>query len=552
RSPHQSQWEATFAGTTVPARKSVAERSRYWQKADPQIGAALKAALDSPAARRMSGLTPPPIFDSFGFDEVLVQVMHGEKTARAALAEAQRAREQRLAQQPPTSPTPAPLVVATPIPEAAPSATTITFGAPSFAVDQAGRLAASFNAANPDIFVAVKDISPGVAGQINSDTRIRPLAQVAATTDCFSFFGPLDPVAITATLDLQPLIDADPGFPSDDYPAALLAPFRQGTALHALPDAVYFRVLHYNRAAFDAAALAQPTAAWTLDDFMAAAQRLTSGAGKDRQYGFGSFGGQTREVFFFLDRLGAAETTGSGAAQQPNFADPRVVQAVRVYLDLLRAASPHTHLQGYRRDDLRDEAYGLITAGRVAMWFDLGLGLPGDMNAQSSFAHAIAPPPLGSSPITANDFFVRGLAVSAQSPQREACWAWLKYVSGGMSSLRGGFPARRSLAESDAFISQAPPGAAAIYEAYRAAFERTLSAGGALANRDQSPVDYYWFFRALDRALQGANLERELAQAQDLTRQFLICVQGGTPGGTCATRVDPDYQGRKNAAPETS
>src|SRR5207244_2912437 len=64
-SPHQNQFEATFAATMVPARKSIAERSCYWRQAAPQTAAALKAALDSPALHELAGLTPLPIFDNF-------------------------------------------------------------------------------------------------------------------------------------------------------------------------------------------------------------------------------------------------------------------------------------------------------------------------------------------------------------------------------------------------------------------------------------------------------------------------------------------------------
>jgi hypothetical protein len=54
--------------------------------------------------------------------------------------------------------------------------------------------------------------------------------------------------------------------------------------------------------------------------------------------------------------------------------------------------------------------------------------------------------------------------------------------------------------------------------------------------------------RAVDRALQGRDLERELAEAQILTEQFLACVRAGAPGNACATQVDPDYRGWAYAA----
>jgi len=58
-----------------------------------------------------------------------------------------------------------------------------------------------------------------------------------------------------------------------------------------------------------------------------------------------------------------------------------------------------------------------------------------------------------------------------------------------------------------------------------------------------SPVNDYWLLKAINQAAQGKNLERELAQAQDLTEQYLACVRGGGQPGLCAQQVDPDYQG---------
>jgi len=148
----------------------------------------------------------------------------------------------------------------------------------------------------------------------------------------------------------------------------------------------------------------------------------------------------------------------------------------------------------------------------------------------------------GHVPPTSNDVGVSGLAISAQSQQPEACWTWLKALSREIANLQGAFPARISLAESDAFTSQAPSGAADVYQAYRAAFQRPL-ADQRIEPAARSSIDYYWFFRAIDHGLQGQKLEGELADAQQLTEQLMRCIREGTDGNTCAMQVDADYQG---------
>ena len=45
------------------------------------------------------------------------------------------------------------------------------------------------------------------------------------------------------------------------------------------------------------------------------------------------------------------------------------------------------------------------------------------------------------------------------------------------------------------------------------------------------------------QALQGADLKRELAEAQFITEQYLACLQGGEGGEQCARTVDPEYAG---------
>ena len=54
-----------------------------------------------------------------------------------------------------------------------------------------------------------------------------------------------------------------------------------------------------------------------------------------------------------------------------------------------------------------------------------------------------------------------------------------------------------------------------------------------------SKIDFFWFFRAADRALQGKDLERELADAQSLSEQYLACLQRDNNPGGYARQVDP-------------
>jgi ABC-type glycerol-3-phosphate transport system substrate-binding protein len=536
----KSPFTGPDTASELPARKSVAEQSGYWKGLDEQTKAAVEAILARPAA------PPAQLLDTQVFrllSQATSAVLKGEKKPEQALREAQASLEQARAEAqltPEPTPDSSPIIVATPPPvlAAAPDATTITFGTFEYQSEQFRRLAEAFNQNNPQTFVQVKPIDM---------SSTFSFAGAAAGSDCFTWWSAPGTEELTATLDLQPLIDADPAFGRDDYPPALLVPFQKAGGLYGLPYAVMFRVLAYNKEAFDSAGLAYPTAEWTMDDLLEAARKLTSGSEADRRYGYATDGSLTEDLRFILAQFGAELVQGSGDTQQPNFTDPKVAEAVRFYLDLLRDASPHKEFRGYKRNEsFGGELFELKRDGRVAISFDFGNSFffvgPG---SQPQYTRVIAPPPLANRPLSQENIRSSGLFVSAQTQQAQACWQWLKYLSGDPSDLaaQGSFPARRSLAEADSFLQHAPDGAADVYRAYQAALDRAPDSSSQPASIDDSPIDFFWFYRAVDRALQGKDLERELEQAQALTEQFLTCVRSGEREPICAKQVDSAYEG---------
>jgi ABC-type glycerol-3-phosphate transport system substrate-binding protein len=131
--------------------------------------------------------------------------------------------------------------------------------------------------------------------------------------------------------------------------------------------------------------------------------------------------------------------------------------------------------------------------------------------------------------------------ISAQTDKQQACWTGLTYISTStVLGASGNIPARRSVAHSDA-LNQEQPGLAAAYDAYAAALDRA-GQGAPGGDAPEAPaIDYYWFYQAIDRALQGQNLEQELAGAQALTEQYLACVRSGGDERACGQQVDPNY-----------
>jgi hypothetical protein len=142
------------------------------------------------------------------------------------------------------------------------------------------------------------------------------------------------------------------------------------------------------------------------------------------------------------------------------------------------------------------------------------------------------------------DYTIESLYISPQSQHADACWAWFKYLSSDASGFQSGFPARRSVVQSEAFIQQSPPGMLDVYNAYAdASIAAQEDINNTLPEPEETMIDRFWFYRAVDRAIQGKDLERELTDAQRITEAHLSCIRGGGDRATCATQVDPTYSG---------
>ena len=173
-----------------------------------------------------------------------------------------------------------PIVVAT-LPPASAAATTITF-----AVLQPNpeliRSVETFQQAHPELAVTLK---PGheLLAVMESRLERAQLERLATHADCFQWDAPVQTAGLTATLDLQPLLDADPSLMPDEYPAALLADLRDGPRLHGLPYSVGVRMLSYNQDLFEQAQVPLPTNQWRRDEFTQAVIALTN---RPQRYGF--------------------------------------------------------------------------------------------------------------------------------------------------------------------------------------------------------------------------------------------------------------------------
>jgi multiple sugar transport system substrate-binding protein len=315
----------------------------------------------------------------------------------------------------------------------------------------------SFNAQHPELRAVLLTI-PG-----QSDYRQRVATDIAAG-------APADVIllnyrryaAFAASGALTPLDDyiaADNYDLSGFYPETI-APFRYDGRLLCLAQNLSSLVVYYNADLFNAAGVALPTADWTWDDFLAAAQQLTQdsdGDGITDVYGLGT------EVSF--NRLAPFIWQAGGelvdAAQQPTrltLDTPPARRALQWFVDLqlVHHVTPDAVAEESESSESR------FLNGRLAMLLNSRRGVP-TYRTIETFTWNVAPLPQDQQ--QAGILHADGYCIPAAARQPDAAWRFIAFANsaeGQAQIVASGrtVPSRRSVAESPAFLAGDQPPAA--------------------------------------------------------------------------------------------
>ncbi|NWG20315.1 MAG: extracellular solute-binding protein [Chloroflexi bacterium] len=522
----------TSPPTTFPARRSIVDQSGILSALEPET----RVAIDTALTRQPGKPIPNDPLRDQALNQAIDAVLNGGQSPAAALAEAQQfyAREYVAITSTPSPEFPNAIVVASPIPTLAArqDVPRITFTA-LWASSIFQPLVDAFNREHPEIYVELR--------ADNVRTGSFRLADVAQESDIVLWTGPAIGVDQEAILDLRPFADADPLYAPNDFPLAVRTRFSDDQALYGVPYQLSLWVVAYNPDLFAAAGVATPQSDWTLNDFVLAAAALSDGDGLDRRYGF--YTADTALLDLFLDDEDVDLVLGSGDTIQPNYTDPKVIAAVRRFIDFVRLSTPKSSLSGYQRS-VWGTMDNLIAEGRVAMWF-VFFGPLLDAT-QKDIPVAMAPLPRSASGYRRMPFAASALFVSSKTPYPREAWTFVSWMSRNPLVSSGYVPARTSLARSPSFQAAMPPGLAEVYAAYADAFEQPEDlARFRVTEASTLAFDSFWFYRAVDRILQepGRDIARELYEAQQLTEEYLICVRSGEVSAQCAHDVDPSYEG---------
>lgn len=524
--------------TALPARQSLAAQIDFWDNLDQATADTYHFILDHADTHLHDTAF------SNALDAAAAAVLRGASPERA-LADAQTAYSGQAAA-PSVSSTP--IVVATQ-PPAGQGEFTLRF---IYQIDDIDprpyqALAREFQTAHPEV-----QVIPRESPLIGEPT----FASASKISDCFVWPNGWESLDISKlnqyALNLQPLIDADPTFPLDDfYPTALEA-FRTQGDLWAIP--AEFRpatMIQFNKDLFDAAGLDYPHPGWTLDDFLSAAVTLTN-TDTDR-YGFLSslsFPGITMGSIF-APANGAFYFSDDRDPPRPLFDDPKTIEALQWYLDLVnvhgidRVPGEDPSLWWLKIEEydwrlnnaLLEKRQGLIRDKHVAMWLTEFL---------RGYPRSVAPLPLREGGYIRGSF--DGFYISATTQYPQLCWEWLRFISDRSSQYARYGPVRQSAYTLTGYAERVGQEFA---DTMRYSLEHTLLERADEAAANQIGLQYYgtWFDNAMRAAyLQEQILAVGLGQVQDKVEALILCLDNRDGFGNeaiqkeCALQVDPATQ----------
>jgi multiple sugar transport system substrate-binding protein len=472
----------------LPARRGLVSDSTYVSEVGEEALAVFLYAVE----HALPPLRPAALIEPL--EKALETIFAGEELG-VALSRAQEEAMTKVAKGLEKGRTPEPIVVATPKPEKEAQVTiTLWGGGPEYEL-----LAKEFREAHPEIEVEI--VWPGgFHYDLVSSAK-------ASGADCFLF--PVDVMdleeAKQVVLNLEPFIEADPGFPLDDYYPQALEAVRYDGSPRGIPAHTFILgLLYYDRALFDEAGLPYPDVDWTWEDFFVAAKSLSEGEGAEKRWGLGV---DSSGLVVLLEAMSGGLVDNLSSPKEFRFDSPETVEAAQRLAELGRADA----ILAIQREE------GPILGEPVGMKIGRFMHSP---KYAEKFGLGIVPLPKDRRGIA--DKIFHAYYISADTPHPEACWEWIKFLSGQI--LEGRVPPRRSLVESEAFYEM-------VGEEVQAAYLKASEYEDSTIFKDMedlpgSSLAYRLLAKTLEEIVwEGADVREALARAQRKAEAYVDCLR---------------------------
>jgi ABC-type glycerol-3-phosphate transport system substrate-binding protein len=399
------------------------------------------------------------------------------------------------------------------------------------------------------------DSDPEV-GRIAVSLEQGPLAYYTDISDCFfQFFNEVPTANLGLLLNLDPFMDTDPSFNESDFVAGILPQVQRDGKTWSYPLVIQPLAMWYNADQFAASGLLAPENGWTIDEFINDLYVLRDA------YPETPFGTQTVGDSYLLMLMSAYGGLPLDFRTNPptvHFTEPANAEAARRVLDLAKEG-----LISYERLVNFEGGFSTTATGENPVYDELVDSF--------SFSFALSfgiytPYRLVTYPSGVNynavAYEIGAAYISASTPHPEACYRWISTLA-QHPELFLTMPARYSQLQDQRVLAAQGQQAVDFYGRYATVLQgfNTLVFPSEMSI-PRSPNEYLvqiWLDQAFDRyVLEDADLDQELAKAQQIAEAYLGCTAGLSPyvpGATaeednasikpyaqCAVNADPSLE----------
>lgn len=249
-------------------------------------------------------------------------------------------------------------------------------------------------------------------------------------------------------LDVSDRLAADPDLAAAIFPKALEA-FAMDGAQFGLPASFSNVLLFYNQELFDAAGVEYPTADWTWEDELAAAEQITNAdAGI-----WGMNAPVTYNEFYKTAAQNGCEIIAADGTVTID--QPACVEALQFMVDPIA----NLHVQPSEVDLSGIGDTDLFLQGKIAMITTGIWMIPAFTDAPFAWDIALEP----GNTTKAHHFFSNAVAISNDTDKADAAWAWQSFLSADPAAAQiridanWELPAVTDQALLDSWLAQTPP-----------------------------------------------------------------------------------------------
>ncbi len=288
----------------------------------------------------------------------------------------------------------------------------MTFSAAPDYIDELEATIAAFETEHPNINVEYETLAFG-----DYFTKLQTVVAAGQAPDAFelNYENFVTYAERGALYDLTLLLSADGSFDPAIYNPTALAAFMHDGKQYGLVESFSNVVLFYNKDLFDAAGVAYPTADWTWEDELAAAQKLT---------GNGVWGTFAPIQFWEFYKT-IAQNSGSILNEDKSAVTIDSAENVETLTWMIDKIT--THKVTPSDIDMAGQSDGdLFKAGKIAM-LRTGIWMFGDFIENAGFNWDIALEPGKTQ--KAHHFFANGVALAANSDHPQEAYEWIKFLT---------------------------------------------------------------------------------------------------------------------------